>query len=67
MHIGWITSRRNFPTDYSKVKDLTRFPELVFLNRFDIVVPVLFATGLYFLGRFLEHAAPSPILAARSF
>ncbi len=58
-HIGWITSRRNFPTDYSKVKDLTRYPELVFLNRFDVVVPVLFATGLYFLGRFLQHAAPS--------
>ncbi|MBI2517949.1 MAG: acyl-CoA desaturase [Opitutae bacterium] len=57
-HIGWITSRRNFPTDYSKVKDLAKYPELVFLNRFDVLVPVLFATGLYFLGRFLGHAAP---------
>ena len=38
-HIGWITSRRNFPTDYSKVRDLDRYPELVFLNRFDAVVP----------------------------
>ena len=58
-HIGWITSRRNFPTDYSKIRDFARFPELVFLNRFDIVVPVLFATGLFFLGRGLEHAAPA--------
>lgn len=57
-HIGWITSRRNFPTDYSKVKDLAKYPELVWLNRFDIVVPVLFATALFGLGRFLEHAAP---------
>jgi len=57
-HIGWITSRRNFPTDYSKVKDLAKYPELVWLNRFDVVVPALFATGLFFLGRFLEHAAP---------
>ncbi|AOS43904.1 Fatty acid desaturase [Lacunisphaera limnophila] len=57
-HIGWITSKRNFPTDYSKVKDLAKFPELVWLNRFDIVVPVLFATGLFGLGRYLEHAAP---------
>src|SRR5580698_9760665 len=41
-HIGWITSRRNFPTDYSKVRDLDKFPELVFLNRFDAIVPFLF-------------------------
>jgi stearoyl-CoA desaturase (delta-9 desaturase) len=58
-HIGWITSRRNFPTDYSKVKDLARFPELVFLNRFDIVVPVLFAAGILGLGSALAHFAPS--------
>lgn len=57
-HIGWITSRRNFPTDYSKVKDLTKYPELVWLNRFDIVVPVLFATALFALGSVLETAAP---------
>ncbi len=58
-HIGWITSRRNFPTDYSKVKDLAKYPELVWLNRFDTVVPALFATGLFFLGQFLASAAPS--------
>src|SRR5258708_6631236 len=57
-HIGWITSKRNFPTDYTKVRDLAKFPELVFLNRFDIVVPVLFALGLFFLGRLLEHVTP---------
>lgn len=57
-HIGWITSRRNFPTDYSKVKDLAKYPELVWLNRFDTVVPALFATALFFAGRLLEHVAP---------
>ncbi len=58
-HIGWITSRRNFPTDYSKIRDLARYPELVFLNRFDILVPVLFAAALFGSGHLLEHAAPS--------
>jgi stearoyl-CoA desaturase (Delta-9 desaturase) len=58
-HIGWITSRRNFPTDYAKVRDLAKYPELVFLNRFDILVPVLFATGLFLLGRGLEASAPA--------
>jgi stearoyl-CoA desaturase (delta-9 desaturase) len=57
-HLGWITSRRNFPTDYSKVPDLARFPELVWLNRFDTVVPILFATTLYVAGRLLEVRVP---------
>ena len=57
-HIGWITSRRNFPTDYSKVRDLHRYPELVFLNRFDAIVPAVFAFALYGLGGFLHAHAP---------
>lgn len=57
-HIGWITSKRNFPTDYSKVKDLAKYPELVWLNRFDIVVPVIFATSLFVLGNLLQAYAP---------
>jgi stearoyl-CoA desaturase (delta-9 desaturase) len=57
-HIGWITSRRNFPTDYSKVRDLDRYPELVFLNRFDAVVPIAFALAIFGLGSFLGTHAP---------
>jgi stearoyl-CoA desaturase (Delta-9 desaturase) len=57
-HIGWITSRRNFPTDYSKVKDLAKYPELVWLNRFDTVVPILFATAIWGLGSWLAVHAP---------
>ncbi|HEY5228596.1 MAG TPA: fatty acid desaturase, partial [Opitutaceae bacterium] len=57
-HIGWITSRRNFPTDYSRVRDLDKFPELVFLNRFDAIVPFLFALALFGLGGFLHVHAP---------
>ncbi len=57
-HIGWITSRRNFPTDYSKVKDLAKYPELVFLNRFDSLVPFVFAVAIFGLGTALEAYAP---------
>lgn len=57
-HIGWITSGRNFPTDYSQVRDLAKYPELVFLNRFDSLVPFLFATALFALGHFLHVYAP---------
>jgi stearoyl-CoA desaturase (delta-9 desaturase) len=58
-HIGWITSRRNFPTDYSTIKDLAKFPELVWLNRFDLVVPILFAASVYGGGDLLAHFAPA--------
>ena len=52
-HIGWITSKKNFPTDYSKITDLAKYPELVFLNRFDTLIPILFAGSLYGLGAYL--------------
>lgn len=58
-HVGWITSARNFPTDYSRVKDLAKFPELVFLNRFDTLLPALLAAALFFLGGFLHSHFPA--------
>jgi stearoyl-CoA desaturase (delta-9 desaturase) len=57
-HIGWITSPRNFPTDYSRIKDFAKYPELVFLNRFDALVPLLLGAGLYGVGAWLERAHP---------
>ena len=49
-HIGWIASPKNFSTDYDAIKDFSKYPELVFLNRFNKLVPGLMAIGLYFLG-----------------
>ena len=57
-HIGWMTSSRNFPTNYGAIRDLAKFPELVFLNRFDLVVPAVYAAGLYGVGELLRVAAP---------
>ncbi len=58
-HFGWFASRENFPTRYSAVPDLARYPELVFLNRFDWVVPVVFLAALYGFGEWLAAAHPS--------
>ena len=58
-HIGWLTSSRNFPTDYDRVKDLAKYPELVFLNRFDLIGPALLFAALYGFGAALEAYAPS--------
>jgi len=57
-HIAWFLARENFAARPGLVKDLARFPELKWLDRFDVVVPALLAVSLYALGSWLEHAAP---------
>lgn len=57
-HVGWMLSEHSMPTDYSKVKDLAKYPELVFLNRFDWLGSVLLALLLIALGTILELTAP---------
>ena len=57
-HIGWMTSSRNFPTDYNLIPDLAKFPELVFLNRFDLIGPLLLALLTYGLGALLGTLSP---------
>jgi len=57
-HIGWLTSGRNYPTNYRMVRDWAKYPELVFLNRFDLLGPLLLAVALYGLGAGLAAFAP---------
>ena len=57
-HVGWITARENFRTKTEQVPDLARYPELCFLDRFDIVVPVLFAAACCGAGALLGAFAP---------
>jgi stearoyl-CoA desaturase (delta-9 desaturase) len=57
-HLGWITQPSNFGTDFKAVPDLAKFPELRFLDRFDVLVPTLLGTAMFFLGVGLNHVAP---------
>ena len=57
-HVGWFLSRRYFTPDLSRVRDLQRFPELRWLDRFDILVPVALAVALFAAGAVLERRAP---------
>ena len=57
-HMGWFLSRAHFSTDYRQIPDLARFPELRWLDRFDLVIPVAYAVGLFGLGVLLERLAP---------
>jgi stearoyl-CoA desaturase (delta-9 desaturase) len=58
-HLRWFLSRENFATRLNLVPDLARYPELRWLDRFDVVVPALLAAALYGLGAWLEQAAPA--------
>jgi stearoyl-CoA desaturase (Delta-9 desaturase) len=57
-HMGWFLTPRAFRTDLKRVPDLARYPELRWLDRYDIAVPVLLAAALYGLGALLRAAAP---------
>jgi stearoyl-CoA desaturase (delta-9 desaturase) len=57
-HMGWLTDPANLYTRWEYVKDWARFPELVWLNRFDKVVPILLGVTLYGAGELLAHTSP---------
>jgi stearoyl-CoA desaturase (delta-9 desaturase) len=57
-HMGWFLSRKHFAPDLGRVRDLLRYPELRWLDRFDILVPFGLALGLLLLGRFLAAQWP---------
>lgn len=57
-HLGWLTDPNNDATDYDKIKDFSKYPELVFLNKFDTLVPILYGVALIVVGIGLERWAP---------
>jgi stearoyl-CoA desaturase (Delta-9 desaturase) len=40
-HVGWIAARENYATELDQVKDLAKYPELRWLDRHDLAVPLL--------------------------
>jgi len=57
-HVGWVVAHANYRTKTELVRDLMRFPELRWLDRFDTLVPLLLIPGFYGLGAALEARAP---------
>lgn len=55
-HVGWFLARENFATRLDLVPDLARYPELRWIDRYDVAVPALLAVGLYALGAALARA-----------
>ncbi len=57
-HMGWFLTPAGFRTDWKRIPDLSRYPELRWLDRFDIAAPVVLAAALYALGAWLQAYAP---------
>lgn len=57
-HMGWIMSQTFYAPRLKSIADFAKFPELRFLDRYDVLVPVLTGFGMFGLGRLLETYAP---------
>ncbi len=57
-HMGWFLTIKGFAPDFQLVRDLMKFPELRWLDRFDIFVPVFLGVGMFLLGVILHNVAP---------
>jgi stearoyl-CoA desaturase (Delta-9 desaturase) len=57
-HLGWFLTSNGFRTDWKRIPDLARYPELRWLDRYDVVAPIILATALYVIGVWLKHVAP---------
>jgi len=57
-HMGWFLTSNGFRTHWKRIPDLARYPELRWLDRYDVLVPVALAAALFGLGAFLQHFAP---------
>lgn len=49
-HVGWILSKDTEETDFKKISDMARYPELRWLNHYHLVPGVLLAVGLWLVG-----------------
>jgi len=49
-HWLWFLEDQNFGTNENIIKDLMRYPELVFLNRYEFLPPAIYAILLYYFG-----------------
>lgn len=57
-HMGWFLTPQGFRTDWKRIPDLARYPELRWLDRFDVAAPVALAALLFGLGSWLQSVRP---------
>ncbi|WLQ12756.1 acyl-CoA desaturase [Hahella aquimaris] len=57
-HAGWFLGGKHFKAPLNLMKDFSQYPELRWLDRFDMCVPLAFGVGMWCLGEGLAHMAP---------
>ena len=57
-HTLWFLTKKNFATNEDRVKDLARYKELKWLDRYDVVPPIIYAFLILLLGTYIEHVHP---------
>jgi stearoyl-CoA desaturase (delta-9 desaturase) len=57
-HFGWFLTPKAFKTNFKVIPDFAKYPELRFLDRYDLVVPIALAAFLYALGELVNYCAP---------
>lgn len=58
-HFGWFLSRDSQETEWKLIGNLSKYPELRFLNRYYSLPPIVLAVAAFLLGAALERYAPS--------
>ncbi len=58
-HMGWFLAQNQLATKLNRIKDFARYPELHFLNRYDVLVPIILAVGVFVSGEALAHFYPN--------
>jgi stearoyl-CoA desaturase (delta-9 desaturase) len=49
-HVSWILSNAHDETHLDKIKDFAKYPELVWLNKYDLVSPIVLGVATYLVG-----------------
>jgi stearoyl-CoA desaturase (delta-9 desaturase) len=57
-HLGWLMCRKYRATDFSRVPDFAKYPELRFLDRFSYLAPLGLAALLFVIGNQLARLHP---------
>ncbi|MBM3992694.1 MAG: acyl-CoA desaturase [Planctomycetes bacterium] len=57
-HFGWFLSPKALKTNYKIIPDFAKYPELRFLDRWDLLVPIALALALFGFGELVAYGAP---------
>jgi stearoyl-CoA desaturase (delta-9 desaturase) len=58
-YVGWVLSAGNSDTDLDAIKDFSRFPELVWVNKYHYIFPYALLAAIFALGQWTTVLGPN--------